>query len=102
MVAALARAQCSLRPRGNGSVAVVRLAAGDLEAAVDLLEDQDPDQPVGDGEAAEGEQPPGPAAEVVAEAVGAADQEPDRGAAAAQLLGGEQVSGEVGARHQLA
>ena len=47
----------------RSSVAVIRLAAQDPEAAVELLEDEDADQPVRDGQPAERDQPACAAAE---------------------------------------
>src|SRR5215831_7276050 len=64
------------------SVTVIRLAAQDHEAAVELLEHEDANQAVRDGEPAERDQPAGLAAEGVAVAVGPADREGDRDAAA--------------------
>jgi hypothetical protein len=78
-------------------VSVIQLAAEDLEAAVELLEDEDADEAVGDGEAAEGDEGAGAVAEGVAVAVGAADGEDDRGAAAVLLLVAQDAVGEGGA-----
>ncbi len=84
------------------SVSMVWLAAQDPEAAVDLLEHQQADEPVRDRELAEREQLFCALAERVAVAVCAADREHDRRAAAVLGLGAEDVVRERDARHRRA
>lgn len=66
------------------------MAAQDREAAVDLLEQDHPGQPVRQGDPAERDEPPGPPAQHVGVAVGPADRERDRSAAAVLLLAAEE------------
>ena len=53
---------------------MVGLAAQDLEASIDLLEREQPDEPVGDGQPAERDEPGRPRAHRVIVAVGATDR----------------------------
>lgn len=81
---------------------MVGLTPEDAEAAVELLEHEQPDEAVRDRELAERDQPARARAQLVGVAVGAADRERDRRAAAVQLLGAEDVARERGARHRRA
>lgn len=80
---------------------MIRLAAQDREAAVELFEEEEADEAVGDGDAAERDEAAGPGAEGGRVAVGAADGEHDGGAGAVELFGAEQ-GGEVVGGHQVA
>src|SRR5690242_12800249 len=79
------------RARPQRSVPVIGLAAQDAIAAVDLLEDQDPDQAMRDGHAAESEQPAGATAQGLAVTVRAADREDHVGAAAVLLFAAQKL-----------
>ena len=66
------------------------MAAQDREAAVDLLEQDHPGQPVRQGDPAERDQPAGPPAQHVGVSVGPADRERDRATAPVLLLAPEE------------
>jgi hypothetical protein len=69
---------------------MVRVAAQDREAAVDLLEQDHPGQPVRQRDPTERDQLPGPPAQHVGVAVGPADRKGDRAAPAVLLLPPEE------------
>jgi len=79
---------------------VVRLAAHDPEAAIDLLEHEQTDEAVRDRELAERDEAAGARAERVGVAVGAADRERDGSATAVLGFGAEDVAreGQAGER----
>jgi hypothetical protein len=77
------------------SLAVVGGAAEDRVGSVELLDREETDEAVGDGHPAEGEEPAGAGAESVGVAVGAADGEEERRAAAVLFFVAEDLVGEV-------
>jgi hypothetical protein len=81
---------------------VIRLAAQDAEAAIDLLEHEQADEAVRDRELAERDEAARAGAEGVGVAVGPADREGDGRAAAVLGLGAEDVAREREARDRVA
>jgi len=69
---------------------VVRVPAQDREPAVQLLEQDHPDQPVGQGDPPERDEAGGPLAQGVGVAVGPADRQGQRAAAAVLLLAADE------------
>lgn len=81
---------------------MIRLIPEDAESPIDLLEHEQADEAVRDRQPAERDQLLRARAQRVAVAIGAADREHDGRAAAAQLLGAEELVGELEARDRRA
>jgi hypothetical protein len=72
-------------------VSMVRLSAQNLESPVDLLDQQQPDQPMRDGDPSERDQPIGSGPQGLRVTVGSSDRERDGPTATVGSLAGEQA-----------